>query len=814
MSGKQSRFNFDNWKIRTKVIALVTVAVFLAVAMVSTFNIIQVLNRMHQTTGIKLNHYQEESIQGAFEVISGSVKSLHALAISPNLVSAVQKANQQYEGQTQDEIDLNIAEWDQAWKDKDVSIEPTVKQIDESALSDYLQQFIGEFPEQVEVFVTDIQGLNIAMTDRTSDYLQADEEWWQASFNNGQGAVYVGEVEYDESSQSYAMNIGVPVVESNGNQVMGILRGTVNVSSVFANFDRIDVGKQGNIEVIDRNGVILFSRKTSDLQQQMPEAALKVVQSEEMGWKTNVISTEGDKMLSAYFTPSGDLADSLGWTVIFSENMSEIASQNVSTIIGSGIVALVSLLLAAIVGIFFANSISKPIALTSLELKRLADGDVSVKQHNLYANLLERGDETGDLWRALLNLRTYLAEVVRNADSISRGDLSVQINARGSEDALGNSLARMTSNMRAQIIQVSDNAHKLDTAAYQMASAAEQAEQATSQIAVTIQQVAKGTTQQASSISNTASSVEQMAGAIQTVARGVKEQTSAVNQASTIATQITTASQQVATNANAVSQDSAGAAEAARSGKQTVQNTLNGMQNIKSKVGLSAQKVQEMGRRSDQIGAIVETIEDIASQTNLLALNAAIEAARAGEHGKGFAVVADEVRKLAERSASSTKEIGELIRDIQMTVTEAVTAMQEGAHEVEMGVLQAQEAGQALETILSAAEAVYRQAEQAARAAASMESASEALVNAVEAVARVVEDNTLAANAMTAHSEEVAHAIENIASVSEENSAAIEEVSASTEEMSAQVEEVTASALTLSEMASALKKVVATFHLG
>jgi methyl-accepting chemotaxis protein len=237
------------------------------------------------------------------------------------------------------------------------------------------------------------------------------------------------------------------------------------------------------------------------------------------------------------------------------------------------------------------------------------------------------------------------------------------------------------------------------------------------------------------------------------------------------------------------------------------------METIKGKVALSSQKVQEMGDRSGQIGAIVETIEDIASQTNLLALNAAIEAARAGEHGKGFAVVADEVRKLAEKSAIATKEIGGLIKGIQHTVNDAVAAMHEGSIEVDRGVTQANQAGHALDEILTASEGVNRQVAEIVAAAKEMEGLSNELISATDSVSAVVEENTAATEEMSAGSNEVSQLIDNITSVSEENNAAVEEVSAAAEEMNAQVDEVSAYAKSLAAMAEDLQKIISQFQL-
>jgi len=317
-------------------------------------------------------------------------------------------------------------------------------------------------------------------------------------------------------------------------------------------------------------------------------------------------------------------------------------------------------------------------------------------------------------------LQRSISQFLAVISQVARGDLTLR--AKGTNDALGNvaeALNSMLDNFTQVLERASKSANDVSTSANEILVAAEQ--------------MASGASQQDQEITNTSSAVEEL----------------------------TVSMKQVSNNAEASAEAARRALEAAEQGNRSVRDTLEGMQRIRGSVQATAKKIKSLGDRSLEISEIINVINDITEQTNLLALNAAIEAARAGEAGRGFAVVADEVRKLAEHSRSATKDIAALIKAIQVETSEAVVVMEEGTREVEVGARLADQAGKALEAISTVVRQSAELVQEISLASKQQVRGTEGVANAMQIISNITRQTSQGAR-------QTAYTVEHMVKLSEQ----------------------------------------------
>jgi methyl-accepting chemotaxis protein len=415
------------------------------------------------------------------------------------------------------------------------------------------------------------------------------------------------------------------------------------------------------------------------------------------------------------------------------------------------------------------------------------------------------------IWSHSRELKTVRLALAKMAT----GDLTQKMNLKSKDEsgkiaAAYNELQRQMSEL---VTRIKSGADQLAVTGEQLSAAARQSSESTRQVATSSQQIAKGAQEESVNAQETAVAVARLNGIINQVSSAAGEQSAGVRKAVNEITSVSQTLSLVAKNADVAAQGAKQATELTLAVSEKNKLNLSGIEKIKLSTEDAARKIEELGSRSQEIGSIVAVIDEIASQTNLLALNAAIEAARAGDQGLGFAVVSDEVRKLAERTAIATQEIAGLISHVQKDIQEAATVMAGGTQAVSEGYELATQAGQSLERIRRVAAGVNLQVEQISTKSQQVYTAAGEAVKTMGSIGSISEQTTEAAAGMSAAAVQVSKAIETVAGIAQENSAATQQVSASAQEMSSHSQELEASSQALKAIAAELENSIVGFRV-
>lgn len=332
--------------------------------------------------------------------------------------------------------------------------------------------------------------------------------------------------------------------------------------------------------------------------------------------------------------------------------ISNISIETLSTAINT---MLAGLVIALIVGIILATIITRNIALPAISMARtaraIASGDIT--QEITFVS----DDELGELADSFREIISYFSDASQIAHAIGQGELGVEIKKRSDKDVLGKALENMAANLKKIMSELTESTSVLNSAA--------------SEILATTSQIASSASQTSSSVAETTSSVEEI------------KQTAKLTNEKAIHTAESTKKAVIISD----------------EGNSSLDKNVEGLAQIKEKMDLIAANIIRLSEQSQMIGNIVSTVEDIASQSNLLAVNASIEAVKAGEHGKGFSVVAQELKNLANQSKQGTGEVQKILIDIQQATNTLVMVAEQGGKAVNEGVIQAANARKSMQSL-------------------------------------------------------------------------------------------------------------------
>jgi methyl-accepting chemotaxis protein len=470
---------------------------------------------------------------------------------------------------------------------------------------------------------------------------------------------------------------------------------------------------------------------------------------------------------SAWMRNTSALLDDASRTINASLDQSNISAARASS--WSTLMSVVGILVAILMGVgisyYTSNSITVPMGHLIRVAKEIGDTG------NIDQNIdIHRDDEVGQLADNFNKMIMHLKAMAAVSASIAEGQLAVSVTPRSDRDTMANAFSRMVEGLHELIHQGRVSAGQVSDGASQMAAASDES--------------ARVSVQAASAIDEVTSTMHEMSINVQNVVKNTQMQASSVAETSASIDQMVASIQRVADTAKVLLEICYRSREEVHTGISTMDKATEGLNRTNVSIQASAKIIGALGRRADDIGKIVEVIDDLAEQTNLLALNAAIEAARAGEHGLGFAVVAEEVRKLAEKSTQSTKEISELIEGIQKEAREAVDNMDKSTTMVQEGLHLGGDLNSALGKISNVVTEVYKFAQEIGAATTEQSNGSSQIAKATTRLTEITQEINSSVEEQASGAQAVVRAMEKMRELVQQSTSSSTELAANAEQMS------------------------------
>lgn len=401
---------FQNYNLRGKLIVGFVGAVVIAVTIVAFVTNTYVRAQITEQLGRSITALSDSQASEIGEFILSNYQYLETLAlnqaIDEGLVDLVKAPP----------LDANTIQiLDQQWRAADAAnndSDPLVAQAIQGQLADELREFRRAFPNQVEVFVTDLQGVIIAATNRTSDYYQADEDWWRIAYAEGQGTIYIGQPEFDASSQIFAVNLAVPIYADYGGneeQLVGILRSTLSVNTLIELLDAAQFGETGQTELWLPGNRILSKVGAGGF---LPLSSEEVTSLNSVHGNFGSFFYKGStslvsqSLITSHNVSNSAFIESLGWRVIVHEDLAEALAPLTTITRAMVLISILVMAGAALFGYWMANFIASPITQLTSVAEQVQAGNLNVEAQ------VETGDEVGTLALTFNNMTTQIRSLV------------------------------------------------------------------------------------------------------------------------------------------------------------------------------------------------------------------------------------------------------------------------------------------------------------------------------------------------------------------------------------------------------------------